>query len=94
VALNAAQRAELEALGPDTVQGKLTHAGPGRGAVVPGFKSHDFLRGDIEDWLAEKYSEERRTEKRRTNVGIVVGIAGVIVAIVGIGVGIWLGLAK
>ena len=25
MALNAAQRAELEALGPDTVQGKLTH---------------------------------------------------------------------
>ena len=58
MALNAAQRAELEALGPDTVQGKLTHAGPGRGAVVPGFKSHDFLRGDIEDWLAESIARK------------------------------------
>ena len=92
--LTEAQRAELEELSPDNVRPKLMQAGAGRGAVVPGFKSHDILRGDIEDWLAEKYSEEKRMEKRRTNVGNFVGIAGVVVAIVGIGVGIWLGLAK
>jgi hypothetical protein len=98
MALNAAQRAELEALGPDTVQGKLMHAGAGRGAVVPGFKSNDFLLGDIEDWLAEKYSEEKRVQDstlRWSRIAGQMAIVGVIVSvvlgIVGIAVAIWLG---
>jgi len=32
------QRAELEALGPETVRSKLIQAGPGRGVSLAGFK--------------------------------------------------------
>jgi hypothetical protein len=39
MALNAEQRAELEALGPGTVRMKLLQSGPGKGAAMAGFKS-------------------------------------------------------
>jgi hypothetical protein len=57
------QRAELEALGPENVRQKQMLGGRGRGAAVPGFKCGDITRGDIEDWLAEKYVEETCVQK-------------------------------
>jgi hypothetical protein len=60
--LSDEQRAELEALGPDTVRTKLIPTGPGRGASVKGFKTGELTRGDVEDWLAAKYIEEKRIQ--------------------------------
>jgi len=39
MALTDKQRAELEALDPETVLAKLSQSGPGRGAAVAGFKT-------------------------------------------------------
>jgi hypothetical protein len=52
--LTPEQRTELEAYGPEVVQAKLMHAGPGRGAAVLGFDTAKLglNRGDVEDWLA------------------------------------------
>jgi hypothetical protein len=62
MALKPEQRAELEALGPDTVRIKLIAGNPGRGADVFGFKTGIeggcLTRGDVEDWLIEKRVEE------------------------------------
>jgi hypothetical protein len=95
--LTADQRAELEALGSETVRMKLLQGGPGRGAAMAGFKSgvlgQYLTRGDVEDWLAEKYVEERAKRKATTlweKIGGWAGIVGVAVGIVSILVAIWL----
>jgi hypothetical protein len=91
------QRAELEALGPETVRAKLIQAGAGRGASLAGFKTgfqgDRLTRGDIEDWLAEKNVQETAERKRTLWWAMVAGwgvIATVIIGIVTIGVMFWL----
>jgi hypothetical protein len=63
VALTPEQRAELEALGSETVRIKLTHFGAGPGAAI-GFKSETVTRGDVEGWLAEKHTEAISAQQR------------------------------
>jgi hypothetical protein len=46
MALTDEQRAELEALGADTVRIKLIHGGTDRGAAVPGFRT-GILGGNL-----------------------------------------------
>jgi hypothetical protein len=75
MALTPDQRAELEALGADTVRVKLITGGPGAGASVPGFKTGHpgglggiITRSDIEDWLAEKHVEDVATRREEAAV--------------------------
>jgi hypothetical protein len=86
--LTTEQRAELEGFGPETVRIKLMQCGTGRTALVPGL---DFgaLRGDVENWLGEKHSEEAANQRRTLRWGIVSALAGIASVIVG-GVAIWL----
>ena len=78
------QRAELEALGPDNVRIRLIGAGTNIGACVGGFKTGDMDRGDVEDWLAEKYAGQVRVESWTlwaAVVGAVAGTIGVLIAL-------------
>jgi hypothetical protein len=79
MALTPVQRAELEALGQETVRAKLIQPGAGRGAALPGFKTGihggHLTRGDIEDWLAEKHADDLRV-RRSTVTWAWVGKAG------------------
>jgi hypothetical protein len=88
--LTTDQRAELEALGPETVRVKLLRSGVGRTALVPGLDTAP-LRWDVESWLAEK-SKQEVTQQGQTLrwakiarwsaiIGVGVGIAAIIVAI-------------
>jgi hypothetical protein len=97
--LTEEQRAELEALGPETVRVKLFHSGVGRMALVPGLDTAP-LRGDVEGWLAEKSVQEaaERTQTLRwakipghaSIASVVIGAIGVGVSIAAILVAIWL----
>jgi hypothetical protein len=58
--LTSEQRAELEALGPESVRLKLTHFG----AEALGFKSGTVTRVDVEEWLAEKHTEAVGAQQR------------------------------
>jgi hypothetical protein len=88
--LTAEQRAELEALGPETVRAKLIQPGLGRGADLAGFKTGYLTRGDVEDWLTEKYTEEESRQESILRwakiagwaaiVSVLVGVAGIVVA--------------
>ncbi len=84
------QRAELEALVPETVRLKLLQAGAARGASVQGFDTGTYralTRSDVEDWLAEKSAQEATERKRTLCWAIIAGgasIAGVLVAIASI----------
>ncbi len=51
---SAEARQGLDKLGVDNVRLKLQYAGSGRGALVPGLLDDNQLRGDVEDWLAER----------------------------------------
>jgi len=93
MALSREQRAELNALGPDNVRQKLFESGAGRGALVRGFRCGDIGRGDIEDWLAEKYVEETAMQRgtlRWAQIAGCAGIAGVVVGVAAVFVTIWL----
>jgi hypothetical protein len=92
MALTDKQRAELEALGPETVRFKLLQGGPGKSAAVPGF-DHAVTRGDAEEWLAEKWAEEVSVQHSTLRWAKIAGwaaILSVVLAIVGIGVAVWL----
>ena len=71
------QRAELEALGPESVRIRLMAAGTGPGACVGGFKTGDMDRGDVEDWLGEKHASKVQFDR-------VVLLAAVIAAATGV----------
>jgi hypothetical protein len=62
--LSDADFEELERLTPDYVRSKLTFAGAGLGATVPGLGNGMMLRGDVEDWLAER---DRESAKRQAD---------------------------
>jgi hypothetical protein len=80
MALTPEQRTELEALGPETVRVKLIHGGSGRGADVPGFAKGALTRGDIEDWLVEKYARQVRVD----NWTLWAAIVGAVAATIGV----------
>jgi hypothetical protein len=98
------QRAELEALGIETVRAKLGQPGPGRGANLYGFKTGveggALMRGDVEDWLAEKNAEQTREHANEVRVlkatlgwakvAGVASIVGALAAVMAIGVSVWL----
>ena len=92
MALTTEQRAYLEKLGPELVRQKLLEGGgTGRGAAVRGFGT-DLLRGDVEDWLAEKHRETLSLQRRTFWAVIVaagVGIASLVVAFVTLWFTIW-----
>lgn len=90
MALTEKQRAELEALGPETVRIKLLQSGADPGASVHGFVTGPYralTRSDVEAWLPEKSAQEA-TERRRTLrwaiIAGVAAIAGVLVSIAAI----------
>jgi hypothetical protein len=94
--LTPENRAELEALGAETVRAKLIQGGAGRGAALSGFKTGKYgdalSRGDVEDWLAEKHVEEARLQLgtyRWAKIAALVGIAGLIIAAISLAVTIW-----
>jgi hypothetical protein len=75
------QRAELEALGPETVRIKLLQAGAGRGAALSGFKfggAFGITRRDVEDWLAEKHAEEAVERKSTLQWAKIAGWAAIV----------------
>ena len=84
--LTPEQRAELELLGPDLVRQKLLGVGTGRGAAVSGFKGAEdyLLRGDIEDWLSEKHSEDFRVQRSTLRWAKIAGWAAIISVVVGL----------
>lgn len=91
VMLTNEQRAELEALGPETVRAKLIQPGAGRGADLSGFKTGilggHLTRGDVEDWLADKHIEEARVQNstlRWAKIAGWAGIAGALIALASI----------
>ena len=60
--LSDADSEELERLAPDKIRSKLASVGAGRGATVPGLGDGMMLRGDVEDWLAERDRESAKRE--------------------------------
>jgi hypothetical protein len=77
--LTQKQREELEALGPENVRMKLIASrGQGLGASMIVFKASEPDRGDVEDWLAQKYGQEMRTQRWILIWAMVGGVAGVI----------------
>jgi hypothetical protein len=60
--LSDADSEELERLAPDKIRSKLASAGAGRNAVVQGLGNGMMLRGDVEDWLAERDRESAKRE--------------------------------
>jgi hypothetical protein len=82
--LTPEQRAELEALGPESVRTKLTHFG----AEALAFKSGTVTRVDVEEWLAQKHTEAVRVQQRIQHSTLIwARIAGG-AAIVGVLIGI------
>ena len=82
--LTQEQRQELETMGATNVRFRLSQFGGGRASAIPGFKCGDMTRGDIEDWLAEKYVEEVRMQRWTlvwAMVGGVAGTLGVLIAL-------------
>ena len=58
------QACELERLGMDNVRERLRYAGASPGSIVPGLGDGNMLRGDVENWLAERDKALReRAEK-------------------------------
>lgn len=94
--MTAEQRAELEALGPETVRIKLMQGGADKGAAIPGFSTGPYrslTRSDIEDWLVEQNTEQVRVQHRTLRWAVIAGvasIAGVLVGIVAIVISVWL----
>jgi hypothetical protein len=84
MSLTPEQRAELEALGPETVRIKLTHFG----AEALVFKSGTATRGDVEGWLAVKHtkaiSAQQRIQQRTLIWAMIAGGAAIVSVIIGI----------
>lgn len=82
------QRAELEALGAETVRAKLIQPGAGRGAALSGFKTGilggQLTRGDVEDWLAEQHIAEALIQSGTLRWAKVAGWAGIASALIGV----------
>jgi hypothetical protein len=92
--LTAEQRAELDALSPETVRLKLLLGGADPGAAVHGFVAgpyRAFTRSDVESWLAEKNAQEATERQQTLRWAITAGdasIASVVIGAIGVGVSI------
>src|SRR5262249_30432656 len=85
MSLSDADREELERVGPENVRSKLAYSGTGRGATVPGLGKGMMLRGDVEDWLAERVRESAKLEADTlffTKAAFWIGGLGLLVAII------------
>jgi hypothetical protein len=81
------QRACLEERGLAVARIKLIEYSGGRGEVVGGFPCENLLRGDLEDWVAEKGREEASQQVSTLRWAKIAGwaaIISVIVTIIGI----------
>src|SRR5262245_15076966 len=56
--LSPKQRAACESAGVEEVRAKMTYAGPGDGAVVPGLGDGLITRKDAANWLKEQSKRE------------------------------------
>jgi hypothetical protein len=91
--LTKEQRAELEEHGAASIRFKLTQYGAGRGADISGFRCGTITRGDIEDWLIEQTKLETKQQSatlRWAKIAGWAGIASVVLAVISIGITIWL----
>jgi hypothetical protein len=91
--LTRAQKDELEQQGPQNIRFKLASYGGGRGAAIGGFRCGDINRGEIEDWLAEKYKREaaqQRSAVRWARIAAWAAIASAILSAVAVWL-VWVG---
>ena len=93
--LTPPQRAELETLGPYIVRLRLQVATVrDRNAQMTGFRSGLMTRGEVEDWLSQKDRDdaelEQATRKWWARIAGWAGVVGVVVAIAGGILAIWL----
>jgi hypothetical protein len=89
MALSQEHRRELDRLTIENVRLKLAYSGAGRGAVMPGLGDGTILRGDVEDWLAEKAKLEAKEGAATLLWAKIAGWAGV-VGVVLAALGLWL----
>jgi hypothetical protein len=87
--LTRAQRDELEEQGAQNVRFKLASYGGGRGAAIGGFRCGDINRGEIEDWLAEKYQREAAQQRSTVRWAKIAAWAAIVSAILS-AVAVWL----
>jgi hypothetical protein len=86
--LTAEQRAELEERGADNIRAKLASYGGGYSGTLNGFlPSGSPVRGDVEDWLAERSRIEAARQRATlcwAKVAAWAAIASVLVTAIGI----------
>ena len=87
--LSPDQHSELERMGTENVRSKLTTYGGGRGAAIGGFRCGDITRGDIEDWLAEKHSSERREQQSTLFWAKIAALTGIITVAIALYDALW-----
>src|SRR5262249_13104092 len=89
MALSDADRAELNRLGIENVKLKLTYAGPGGGAVVPGLRpGYGVERGVVEE--AREALRRQSDSLWWAKAATWIGAAGILVAIAIAALGKWL----
>ena len=79
--LTRTQRDELEQQGPQNIRFRLASYGGGRGAAIGGFRCGDITRGEIEDWLTEKYQAEAAQQRSTLRWARIAGWAAILSAI-------------
>jgi hypothetical protein len=87
--LSRAQRDELGKQGAQNIRFKLASYGGGRGAAIGGFRCGDISRGEIEDWLAEKYHREATQQRSTLRWAQIAAWAAIVSAILS-AVAVWL----
>jgi hypothetical protein len=87
--LTRAQRDELEQQGAQNIRFKLASYGGGRLAAIGSFRCGDINRGEIEDWLAEKYQREAAQQRSTLRWARIAAWAAIVSAIFST-VAVWL----
>jgi hypothetical protein len=87
--LTRAQKDELEQQGAQNIRFKLASYGGGRGAAIGGFRCGDISRGEIEDWLAEKYQREAAQQCSTLRWARIAALAATVSAILS-AIAVWL----
>lgn len=84
--LTAADRTELERLGPENVRPKLDRANHKSDSLVPGLgQGSGMRRGDVEAWLAE----QSRSEAKQRSATLWAAIAGALIGLCSLAVAIY-----
>jgi hypothetical protein len=90
------QTRELERLGMDNVRDRLRYADAGPGAIVPALGDGKMLRGDVENWLAQKDKALREHAQKLqedtlwwAKAAAWIGVAGILVAMAIAALGRW-----